>query len=73
MIPSQPNQNRPFTLRYRDFKSLERIIEEYNLDDRGNVDFNKMSDDEKEILWKIKTVIRNMESARLRVATERES
>jgi hypothetical protein len=53
-------------LRYPDFKTLERIIEEYNSDNRGIVDFNNMKQDEKDILWKIKTIIRNMESVRLR-------
>jgi len=56
-----------FFLKYRDFKKLEEIIESYNLNDQQEVDFNNMKNDEKEILWKIKTVIRNMESVRLRV------
>jgi hypothetical protein len=56
-------------LKYQDFKKLERIIEDYNLDDNNNIDFNNMKSDEKEILWKIKTIIRNMESVRLRVTT----
>jgi hypothetical protein len=62
---------RPFTLKYEDYKSLERIIEDYNFDEQTKkVDFNRMSDDEKTILWKIKTIIRNMESVRLRVAPQ---
>jgi hypothetical protein len=53
-------------LKYNDFKKLEKIIEDYNSEEDGTVDFNGMKDDEKEILWKIKTIIRNMESVRLR-------
>jgi hypothetical protein len=57
-----------FYLNYKDYKQIEKIIEEHNLDSDGNVDFNNIPEDEKEILWKIKTVIRNMESVRLRPA-----
>jgi hypothetical protein len=57
-------------LKYRDFKTLEKIIEDYNSDEKGNVDFNSMKSDEKEILWKIKTIIRNMESIRLRARAD---
>ena len=46
---------------------MERIIEDYNSDDNGVINFNEMKPDEKDILWKIKTIIRNMESVRLRV------
>ena len=53
-------------LKYRDFKILEKIIEDYNATDDGEVDFNNMKQDEKDLLWKIKTIIRNMESVRLR-------
>ena len=54
-------------LKYQDFKKLEKIIETYNkFDDSEDIDFNQMPNDEKEILWKIKTIIRNMESVRLR-------
>jgi hypothetical protein len=54
-------------LKYQDFKKLERIIEDYNFDEtKQEVDFNNMKDDEKSLLWKIKTIIRNMESVRLR-------
>jgi hypothetical protein len=53
-------------LKYQDFKKLEKIIEEYNVGENGETNFNSMNDDEKEILWKIKTIIRNMESVRLR-------
>jgi hypothetical protein len=58
-------------LKYQDFKKIERIIESYNTEcdessSVGFIDFNNMPDDEKEILWKIKTIIRNMESVRLR-------
>lgn len=61
-------------LKYQDFKKLERILEEYNLfEDKSEVDFNNMSSDEKEILWKIKTIIRNMESVRLRTNNSSET
>ena len=63
-------KKRGFFLKYQDFKKLERIIEDYNLDAEGNIDFNNMKTDEKDILWKIKTVIRNMESVRLRSSEE---
>ena len=54
-------------LKYQDFKKLEKVIEDYNYnEERQEVDFNQMKDDEKELLWKIKTIIRNMESVRLR-------
>jgi hypothetical protein len=65
------NQKRGLFLKYQDFKKLERIIEEYNLDSNGDVDFNQMKVDEKEILWKIKTIIRNMEAVRLRTESEK--
>ena len=61
-----PERRQGFFLKYKDFKMLEKIIEEYNTDDHGNVDFNNMSKDEKDILYKIKTVIRNMEMVRLK-------
>lgn len=71
--PGQPTSEKKggFHLKYRDFKSIEEIIESYHLfpeghDLAGEVDFNSMDDKEKDILWKIKTVIRNMESVRLR-------
>jgi hypothetical protein len=71
MQPNNPEEKKGgLHLKYHDFKKLEKIIEEYNLDDNSNVDFNNMSSDEKDILWKIKTIIRNMESVRLRVQTE---
>lgn len=57
----------PFRLTYRDYKKLEEILEAYNMKDGTDIiDFNGMQKDEKEILWKIKTIIRNMESVRLR-------
>lgn len=59
-------------LKYQDFKKLEKIIEEYNSEVDGIIDFNNMKLDEKEILWKIKTIIRNMESVRLRTNGEKE-
>lgn len=68
-IPSterQEPEKKGLFLKYQDFKKLERILEEYNMDVSGQVDFNSMTSDEKEILWKIKTIIRNMESVRLR-------
>lgn len=55
-----------YFLNYRAYKKLERIIEDYNLDENGEVDFRNMKADEKEVLWQLKTVIRNMESVRLR-------
>jgi hypothetical protein len=63
-------------LKYQDFKKIERIIESYNVFENDGtsqvtVDFNNMPEDEKEMLWKIKTIIRNMESVRLR-AKEKE-
>lgn len=64
---SQPNKKSGMYLKYQDFKKLEKIIEDYNSDDQGVIDFNNMKADEKEILWKVKTIIRNMESVRLRV------
>jgi hypothetical protein len=67
----ETNQKRGLFLKYQDFKKLERIIEEYNLDSNGDVDFNQMKVDEKEILWKIKTIIRNMEAVRLRTESEK--
>ena len=63
----QPNKKSGMYLKYQDFKKLEKIIEDYNSDDQGVIDFNNMKADEKEILWKVKTIIRNMESVRLRV------
>jgi hypothetical protein len=63
---SEITEKKGLFLKYNDFKKLERIIEDYNSDDEGTVDFNSMKDDEKEILWKIKTIVRNMESVRLR-------
>ncbi len=60
-------------LKYQDFKKLERIIEDYNYnEEKQEVDFNQMKDDEKELLWKIKTIIRNMESVRLRPNNEKD-
>lgn len=54
-------------LNYQDFKKLERIIEDYNFNSElKEVDFDHMELDEKEVLWKIKTIIQNIESARLR-------
>jgi hypothetical protein len=67
-IPANPEVKKSgLFLKYQDFKKLEKIIEEHNLDDKGEVDFNNIPTDEKEMLWKIKTIIRNMESVRLRV------
>ena len=72
MTPEIPETTRTFNkkglfLKYQDFKKLERIIEDYNFsEEKQEVDFNQMKDDEKELLWKIKTIIRNMESVRLR-------
>lgn len=74
MQPAQPQQTQEkksgFFLKYYDYKALERIIEAYNLDSYGNVNFNDMKADEKDLLWKIKTVIRNMEAVRLRLTEE---
>jgi hypothetical protein len=70
-METMTNQKRGLFLKYQDFKKLERIIEEYNLDSNGDVDFNQMKVDEKEILWKIKTIIRNMEAVRLRTESEK--
>jgi len=70
-VPTQPEQQKKgLFLKYQDFKKLEKIIEEYNVDENNNVDFNSMTPDEKEVLWKIKTIIRNMESVRLRTNNE---
>ena len=33
-------------LKYQDFKKLEKIIEDYNSDDQGVIDFNNMKTDE---------------------------
>ena len=66
MTPAIPEKKQGLFLKYKDFKMLEKIIEDYNLDDSNEVDFNGMKPDEKAILWKIKTIIRNMESVRLR-------
>lgn len=67
---SEKTERKGLFLKYRDFKILEKIIEEYNISsdhsDDDMVDFSRMSKDEKDILWKIKTIIRNMESVRLR-------
>jgi hypothetical protein len=72
MTPTNEAKQKGFHLKYQDFKKLEKIIEDYNFDEeKGLVDFNGMSDEEKDILWKIKTVIRNMESVRLRVNSEK--
>lgn len=65
---NQPDKKSGMYLKYQDFKKLEKIIEDYNSDDQGVIDFNNMKADEKEVLWKVKTVIRNMESVRLRVS-----
>lgn len=76
--PELPNQDkRGFFLKYRDYKKLEEIIESYHLfpeshDLAGEVDFNSIPNDEKDLLWKIKTIIRNMESVRLRATQETE-
>ena len=65
-----PNKKGLF-LKYQDFKKLERIMEDYNFDEtKQETDFNNMKNDEKELLWKIKTIIRNMESVRLRPGNE---
>lgn len=69
-VKRQDDKPKGFFLKYQDFKKLERILEEINFDSEGNVDFGNMKADEKEILWKIKTIIRNMESVRLRVNRE---
>lgn len=66
------SEKKGFFLKYQDFKKLERIIEDYNINDEGDIDFNNMKPDEKEILWKIKTIIRNMESVRLRTPERKE-
>lgn len=61
------NEKKGLFLKYQDFKKLEKIIEEYNIpEEKDEIDFNNMKLDEKEILWKIKTIIRNMEAVRLR-------
>ena len=65
---NQPDKKSGMYLKYQDFKKLEKIIEDYNSDDQGVIDFNNMKADEKEILWKVKTIIGNMESVRLRVS-----
>lgn len=71
MQPNQPTEKKSgFFLQYKDFKAIERIIESYNLDEYGNVDFNNMKLDEKDVLWKVKTVIRNQEAVRLRLTEE---
>ena len=63
----QVTEKKGLFLKYQDFKKLERIIEDYNWsEEKQEVDFNLMKDDEKSLLWKIKTIIRNMESVRLR-------
>lgn len=61
-----PTKKRGYFLNYQDYKTLEKILEEHNTDDRGKIDFNNIPADEKAILWKVKTIIRNMESVRLR-------
>jgi hypothetical protein len=69
MTPETSNQTQKkgLFLKYQDFKKLERVIEDNCFsEDKQEVDFNLMSNDEKELLWKIKTIIRNMESVRLR-------
>jgi hypothetical protein len=74
MILETVNTNKKgLFLKYNDFKKLERIIEDYNFnDEKQEVDFNQMKNDEKELLWKIKTIIRNMESVRLRTSDKGE-
>lgn len=73
-MPEVKEKEKGFHLKYHDFKKLEKIIEEYNTPDGAqSVDFNNMPLDEKDILWKIKTVIRNMESVRLRPNKENET
>lgn len=75
-IPSEfkeKEERKGFHLRYNDYKKLEKIIESYNYYENSNeIDFNNMPEEEKEILWKIKTVIRNMESVRLRNNSDKE-
>jgi hypothetical protein len=70
---NQEQEKKGFHLKYQDFKRLEMIIESYNkFEESEEIDFNNMPDDEKNILWKIKTIIRNMESVRLRIKEKSE-
>lgn len=69
--PNQPEQKKSgFFLKYDDFKRIEKILEEHNLNNDGKVDFNQMPADEKDVLRKVKMIIHNMEMARLRVNAE---
>jgi len=65
-VPTTKPKTGGFFLKYQDFKKIENIIESYHVLENGEIDFNSMEPDEKDILWKVKTVIRNMESVRLR-------
>jgi hypothetical protein len=56
-----------YFLRLEDFKKIEEIIEYYNCNEKGVIDTVDMANDEKDILWKVKTIIHNIESSRLRV------
>jgi hypothetical protein len=66
-------QKGPVKLVYQDYKQLEKVIESYNTAEDGRIDFNTMPDDEKAILWKIKRIVMNMESVRLRTTLKEES
>lgn len=68
---STNNYKKGFFLRYSDFKKIEEIIEGYHTDNDGELDFDSIPNDEKEILWKIKTIIRNIELSKLRPREER--
>jgi hypothetical protein len=60
--PGNPsNQSRPRSglfLKLPDFKVIEKVFEE--------LEIKEMTKEEKDVLWKVKTIIHNIESARLR-------
>lgn len=72
-LSDKSSEKSGFFLKYQDFKKIEKAIESYNkFEDSEEVDFNNMPEDEKLILWKVKTIIRNMESVRLRANSTQE-
>lgn len=56
-----------YFLRLKDFQKIEEIIEAYHMNDQNEVMLESIPDDEKDILYKVKMIIHNIESARLRV------
>ncbi len=67
---TQPTEQpkKGFHLRYGDYRKIVEFIEDSYRHEKNDdvIDFNSIPPDIKDLLWKVKTVIRNMESVRLR-------